>query len=39
MIEIVNASEIEQAKPARYRRLREISDEEILPRQIYSVVE
>jgi glyoxylase-like metal-dependent hydrolase (beta-lactamase superfamily II) len=39
MIEIVNASEIEQAKPARYRRLREISDEEILPRQISSVVE
>lgn len=39
MIEIVNASDMEQGKPARYRRLREISDDEILRRQIYSVVE
>ena len=31
MIEITNPDELEQGKPARYRRLREASDSEILP--------
>jgi len=31
MIEITDPDELEQGKPARYRRLREISDSEILP--------
>jgi glyoxylase-like metal-dependent hydrolase (beta-lactamase superfamily II) len=39
MIEIMNPAEVEQGNPARYRRLREISDEEILPNQRVSVVE
>lgn len=39
MIEIVNADEKEQGSPAKYRRLREISDDEILPKQRHSVVE
>jgi glyoxylase-like metal-dependent hydrolase (beta-lactamase superfamily II) len=33
MIEIVNPDEMEQNKPARYRRLREISESEILPKE------
>ena len=39
MIEIANADEVEQGMPARYRRLREIADDEILPKAKYSVVE
>ena len=39
MIEITNANEVEQALPARYRRLREIAEQEILPKQKHSVVE
>ncbi|MCC6300069.1 MAG: MBL fold metallo-hydrolase [Anaerolineales bacterium] len=39
MIEIVNADEVEQGMPARYRRLRGITDEEILLKQKLSVVE
>ena len=39
MIEITNVDEVEQGRPARYRRLREISDEEILPKQKHPVVE
>jgi len=33
MIEITNPGEMEQGSPARYRRLREISDSEILPKE------
>jgi glyoxylase-like metal-dependent hydrolase (beta-lactamase superfamily II) len=33
MIEIVNAAELEQAKPARYRLLRKVSESEILPKE------
>jgi glyoxylase-like metal-dependent hydrolase (beta-lactamase superfamily II) len=33
MIEITNPDEVEQGKPARYRRLREVSDSEILPKE------
>jgi glyoxylase-like metal-dependent hydrolase (beta-lactamase superfamily II) len=33
MIEITNSDELMQGKPARYRRLREISDSEILPKE------
>ena len=32
LIEIMNAGEVEQGIPARYRRLREIADDEILPK-------
>ena len=39
LIEIVNASEMEHGKPARYRRLREISDDEILRKEKNTVVE
>jgi glyoxylase-like metal-dependent hydrolase (beta-lactamase superfamily II) len=39
MIEIVNPSALEQGQPAQYRKLREIADEEILPKQSYPVVE
>jgi glyoxylase-like metal-dependent hydrolase (beta-lactamase superfamily II) len=39
MIEITNANELEQGSPARYRRLREISNDEILPKHKYKVVE
>src|SRR5688500_2011223 len=39
MIEITNVDEVEQGLPARYRKLREISDEEILPKQKHPVVE
>ncbi len=39
MIEITNANEVEQSLPTKYRRLREIGDEEILPKAKYSVVE
>ena len=39
LIEITNPSEVEQAQPARYRRLREITDDEILPREKRLVVE
>jgi glyoxylase-like metal-dependent hydrolase (beta-lactamase superfamily II) len=38
LIEITNPDEVEQALPARYRRLREITDDEILPKQKYLVV-
>jgi glyoxylase-like metal-dependent hydrolase (beta-lactamase superfamily II) len=37
MLEITNADEVEQGHPARYRRLREIVDDEILPKQKQSV--
>lgn len=33
MIEVTNFEEVEQGGPARYRRLREISDNEILPKE------
>lgn len=33
MIEIVNSDEMEQGSPARYRRLREIPDSELLPKE------
>jgi glyoxylase-like metal-dependent hydrolase (beta-lactamase superfamily II) len=33
MIEITNPDEFEQGAPARYRRLREVSDSEILPKE------
>jgi glyoxylase-like metal-dependent hydrolase (beta-lactamase superfamily II) len=33
MIEITNPDELEQGKPARYRRLREISETELLPKE------
>ena len=33
MIEIVNSDEMERGSPARYRRLREIPDSEILPKE------
>lgn len=33
MIEIINPEEMEQGQPARYRRLREISDSELLRRE------
>ena len=33
MIEITNPGELEQGKPARYRRLREVSESEILPKE------
>ena len=39
MIEIVNPDEVEQGLPAKYRRLREIADDEILPNQRNTVVE
>ena len=39
MIEIVTADEVVQDLPVKYQRLREIIDEEILPKQRYSVVE
>jgi len=39
MIEITNANELEHGMPARYRRLREIADDEILPKVKFSVVE
>ena len=39
LIEITNADEVEQGMPARYRRLREIADDEILPKVKFSVVE
>ena len=39
LIEIMNAGEVEQGIPARYRRLREIANDEILPKVEYSVVE
>lgn len=38
-IEIVNLDEMEQGMPAKYRRLREIRDDEILPLKSKSVVE
>lgn len=38
-IEITNADDVEQGLPARYRRLREFADKEILPKERYSVVE
>ncbi len=33
MIEITNAAEMEQGRPARYRRLRAVSESEILPKE------
>jgi len=39
MIEIVNTDEVEQGLPVKYRRLREIADEEILHIKQVSVVE
>jgi hypothetical protein len=33
MIEITNADEVEEGLPARFRRLREIADDEILPKE------
>jgi glyoxylase-like metal-dependent hydrolase (beta-lactamase superfamily II) len=33
MIEIVNAGELEQGKPARYRRLNKVSESQILPKE------
>ncbi len=33
MIEIVNPNELEEGRPARYRRLRDIPDSEILPKE------
>ena len=33
MIEITNPDELEQGRPARYRRLREVSETEILPKE------
>jgi glyoxylase-like metal-dependent hydrolase (beta-lactamase superfamily II) len=39
MIEITNHDELEQGEPAHYRRLRNVSDSEILPKERVSVVE
>ena len=39
MIEITNPNEMEQGSPAKYRRLREIADDEILPKQKILMVE
>ncbi|MCI0608653.1 MAG: MBL fold metallo-hydrolase [Anaerolineae bacterium] len=39
IVEITNTDEVDQGLPARYRRLREIADEEILPKQRNAVVE
>jgi glyoxylase-like metal-dependent hydrolase (beta-lactamase superfamily II) len=39
MIEITNPDEVEQGMPIRYQRLREIPDDEILPKVKFSVVE
>jgi glyoxylase-like metal-dependent hydrolase (beta-lactamase superfamily II) len=39
MIEITNPDEVERGFPARYQRLRDIADNEILPKQKYPVVE
>jgi glyoxylase-like metal-dependent hydrolase (beta-lactamase superfamily II) len=38
-IEITNPEEVEKGRPARYRRLREISDSEILPKEKSLAVE
>jgi hypothetical protein len=32
MIEITNPEEVEQGQPARYRRICEVSEDEILPK-------
>jgi glyoxylase-like metal-dependent hydrolase (beta-lactamase superfamily II) len=39
IIEIANADEVEKGSPAQYRRLREVADEEILPKQKHPMVE
>ena len=39
MIEITNPDEVEQGLPAKYRKLRQIANDEILPNQKASVVE
>jgi len=39
MIEIANPDDLEQGMPARYRRLHEVSDSEILPKERVLVVE
>jgi hypothetical protein len=39
LVEIVNTEEVEQGLPAKYRRLREIADEELLRKQRNTVVE
>jgi glyoxylase-like metal-dependent hydrolase (beta-lactamase superfamily II) len=33
MIEIINPGEVEQGRPARYRRLRSVADSELLPKE------
>lgn len=38
MIEITNFEEVEQGQPARYRRLREISESEIIPKEKSNVL-
>ena len=38
MIEITNSDELEQGRPARYRRLRDIPDSEILPMETNHVL-
>ena len=38
-IEITNPNDVEQGLPTRYKRLREIADDEILPKQKHTVVE
>jgi len=39
MIEITNPNEVEQGLPAKYQRLREFGNDEILPKQDHSAVE
>jgi len=39
MLEIANPAELESGHPARYRKLREIANDEILPKQKFPVVE
>lgn len=39
LIEVTNPDEVEQGLPAKYRRLRAIADEEILPKHLKAVVE
>jgi len=37
MIEIANPEDVEQGRPAKYKRLREFTNDEILPKQIISI--
>jgi glyoxylase-like metal-dependent hydrolase (beta-lactamase superfamily II) len=39
MIEIINSDEVDQGQPAKYRRLQELADDELLPRQNHPVAE